>query len=117
MFANKKLLEKSLDEIEMDNIRLVAQMENEALVDKNNQLHKEFEMEAISENVSVLRKQIKEKDACISMLQVKPDNLDKLAEYLIPEQIDEMIKAVEVVRRMDKHQRQRNEYYREWRKR
>ena len=33
-----------MDEIEnLKNIRLVAQMENEALVDKNNQLHKEFE--------------------------------------------------------------------------
>ncbi|MBU5332908.1 hypothetical protein KQI61_11935 [Anaerocolumna aminovalerica] len=37
-------MRRSLDEIEnLKNIRLVAQMENEALVDKNNQLHKEFE--------------------------------------------------------------------------
>jgi len=62
----------------------------------------EFEMESISENVADFRKQIKEKDVCISTLQVKADNFDKLAEYLTPEQIDEMIKAVEEVRRMDK---------------
>ncbi|MBU5332910.1 hypothetical protein KQI61_11945 [Anaerocolumna aminovalerica] len=47
------------------------------------------------------------------MLQVKADNFDKLAEYLTPEQIDEMIKEVEEVRRMDKQQRQMNEYYKE----
>lgn len=39
----------------------------------------EFEMETISENVADLRRQIKEKDACISTLQVKADNFDKIA--------------------------------------
>lgn len=76
----------------------------------------EFEIETISQNVADLRRQIKEKDACISTLQVKADNFDKLAEYLTPEQIDEM-KAVEEVRRMHKQQREMNKYYEEWRKR
>lgn len=53
----------------------------------------EFEMETISENVADLRRQIKEKDACISTLQVKADNFDKITEYLTPEQIDAMIKG------------------------
>lgn len=74
----------------------------------------EFEMETISENVADLRRQIKEKDACISTLQVKADNFDKLAEYLTPEQIDEMIKAVEEIRRMHKQQREMNKHYGEW---
>ena len=77
----------------------------------------EFEMETISENVADLRRQIKEKDACISTLQVKADNFDKIAEYLKPEQIDEMIKAVEEIRRMHKQQREMNKYYEEWRQR
>ena len=76
----------------------------------------EFEMETISENVADLRKQIKEKDACISTLQVKADNFDKIAEYLTPEQIDEMIKAVEEIRRMQKQHREINKYYEEWKK-
>lgn len=76
----------------------------------------EFEMETISENVADLRRQIKEKDACISTLQVKADNFDKIAEYLTPEQIDEMIKAVEEIRRMHTQQREMNKYYEEWRK-
>lgn len=33
----------------------------------------EFEMETISENVTDFRRQIKEKDACISTLKVKAD--------------------------------------------
>ena len=77
----------------------------------------EFEMETISENMADFRRQIKEKDACISTLQVKADNFDKIAEYLTPEQIDEMIKAVEEIRRMHKQQREMNKYYEEWRKR
>ncbi|MGC4018495.1 MAG: hypothetical protein QM793_04210 [Muricomes sp.] len=77
----------------------------------------EFEMETISANVADLRRQIKEKDACISTLQVKADNYDKIAEYLTSEQIDEMIKAVEEIQRMDKQQREMNKYYEEWRKR
>lgn len=77
----------------------------------------EFEMETISENVADLRRQIKEKDACISTLQVKADNFDKIAEYLTPEQIDEMINAVEEIRRIQKQQREMNKYYDEWRKR
>lgn len=48
----------------------------------------EFEMETISENVADLRRQIKEKDCCISVIQIKADNFDKIAEYLTPEQID-----------------------------
>ncbi len=59
-------------------------------------------METISENVADLRRQVKEKNAWISTLQVKADNFDKLAVYLTPEQIDEMIKEVEEVRRMHK---------------
>ena len=44
LLANRKLLEKSMDELEnLDSIRTIAQMENEALVDKNNQLNKELE--------------------------------------------------------------------------
>ena len=66
-------------------------------------------METISENVADLSRQIKEKDACISTLQVKEDNFDKLVEYLTPGQIDEMIKAVEEIRRMHKQQREMNE--------
>lgn len=77
----------------------------------------EFEIETISENMADLKRQIKEKDACISTLQVKADNFDKLAEYLTSEQIDEMIKGVKEVRRMDKQQREMNKYYEEWRKR
>jgi peptidoglycan hydrolase CwlO-like protein len=77
----------------------------------------EFEMETISKNVADLRRQIKEKDAFISILQVKADNYDKIAEYLTPEQIDEMIKEVEEVRRMHKQQREMNKYYEELRKR
>ena len=77
----------------------------------------EFEMETTSENMTDLRRQIKEKDACISTLQVKADNFDKIAEYLTPEQIDEMIKAVEEIRRMHKQQREMNKYYEEWKKR
>ena len=61
-------------------------------------------------------RQIKEKDACIFTLQAKADNFDKLEEYLATEQIDEMIKAVEEIRRMDKQQREMNRYYEEWRK-
>ncbi|GEM_PF-6186597 len=76
----------------------------------------EFEIETISENVADFRRQIKEKDVCISTLQVKADNYEKISEYLTPEQIDEMIKAVEEVRRMDKQQREMNKYYEEWRK-
>ncbi len=64
-----------------------------------------------------LRRQIKEKDACISTLQVKADNFDKIAEYLTPEQIDEMIEAVEETRRMHKQQREINKYYEDWKKR
>jgi hypothetical protein len=41
-----------------------------------------FEMETIAENVVDLRKQIKETDACLSTLQVKADNFDKLTEYI-----------------------------------
>ncbi len=73
-------------------------------------------METISENVANLRKQIKENDACICTLQVKADNFDKIAEYLTLEQIDEMIKAVEDIRRMHNQQREMNKYYEEWRK-
>lgn len=57
LLADKKLLEKSMDKLEnLDNIRTIAQMENEALVDKNNHLNKEFEaintkFKAISEAV------------------------------------------------------------------
>ena len=71
----------------------------------------EFEMETISENVADLRRQIKEKDTCISTLQVEADNFDKIAEYLTLEQI------VEEIRRMHKQQREMNKYYEEWRKR
>jgi len=49
------------------------------------------EMETISKNVADLRIQIEEKDACISILRVKVDDLDKISEHLTPEQIDEMI--------------------------
>ncbi len=76
----------------------------------------EFEMETISENVADFRRQIKEKEVFISTLQVKVDNFDKIAEYLTPQQIDEMIKAVEEIRRMHKQQREMNKYYEEWRK-
>lgn len=48
-------------------------------------------METISKNVADLKIQIEEKDACISMLRVKADDLDKISEHLTPEQIDEMI--------------------------
>lgn len=59
-------------------------------------------METISKNVADLRIQIEEKDTCISILRVKADDLDKIAEHLTPEQIVEMIKVVEEIRRMHK---------------
>ena len=42
-----------------------------------------FEIETISDSVTDLRKQIE--DVCISTLQIKIDNFDKLAEYLTQE--------------------------------
>lgn len=61
-----------------------------------------------------IRRQIKDKGDCIFTLQEKANNFDKLAEYLKSEQIKEMIKEVEEIRKM--HNREMNKYYEEWSK-
>jgi hypothetical protein len=53
----------------------------------------------------------------IHVTQVKAVNFDKIAEYLTPEQIDKMIKAMEEIQRMYKQLREMNKYYEEWKKR